>query len=53
VVKKIVGWVIVILLIFYVVRNPTGAAAAVKSVGAWIAELAAGIGDFFTRLVSG
>ena len=52
-VKKIVGWVIVVLLILYVVRNPAGAAATVKNIGAWIGQLAAGIGDFFTRLVSG
>ena len=50
--KKVLGWGLLALLIFFVVTNPTGAANTVKAIGGWLATIAAGIGDFFARLVS-
>jgi hypothetical protein len=51
--KKIAGWLILVLVIFYVVSNPVAAATTVKNIGAGLGNIAAGIGDFFARVISG
>jgi len=51
--KKILGWIVLAMVILYVVQNPAAAAATTKSIGSGLANIAAGIGDFFTSLTSG
>lgn len=51
--KRIVGWVIVALLIFLVVRNPATSADMVRSVWSGLVDVASGFGDFVSNLFSG
>jgi hypothetical protein len=52
-VKKVLGWAAIAFLVFYVVRNPTGAAATARSIGAGLGSVAVSIGDFFGSLIRG
>lgn len=51
--KKILPWVVLILVLFYIVRNPSGAANFGRHLGSSLASIADAIGRFFTSLVSG
>jgi len=51
--KKILPWAVLALVLFYVIRNPSGAAASVRSLGSGIASGADAIGRFFNSLVTG
>ncbi len=51
--KKILSWIVLAMVVLYVVRNPAAAAATTKNMGSGLANMAAGVGDFFTRLTSG
>ena len=50
--KKVLGWVVLILLIFYVGTNPGPAADIAQSIGSGIAEVFRNIGVFFSELAS-
>jgi hypothetical protein len=50
--KKVLGWAVVILLIFYIGTNPGPAADIAESVGDGIAEVFRNIGTFFSELAS-
>jgi hypothetical protein len=50
--KKILPWAILIIVLFYIIRNPTGAADFVHRLGSALASAADAIGRFFTSLVS-
>ena len=50
--KKVLGWVVVILLIFYIGTNPGPAADIAQSLGSGIAEVFRNIGVFFSNLAS-
>jgi hypothetical protein len=49
-VKKIVGWIVLILVIFYIGTNPGPAADIAKGIGDGIAEVFRNIGVFFSNL---
>lgn len=51
--KRIVGWVIVVLLIFLVVRNPAAAAGMVRTLWSGLVDVAGGFGDFVSNLIHG
>ena len=50
---KILTWVVVVFVVFFIVKNPSGAAATARGIGAGLADVATGVGDFFTRLAGG
>jgi len=50
--KKVLGWVAVILLIFYIGTNPGPAADIAQSLGSGIAQVFRNIGVFFSNLAS-
>jgi hypothetical protein len=51
-VKKILTWAFVAFLIFFVAFRPDAAATVVKTLGATVMDIAQGMGDFFSSLVS-
>ncbi|WP_198028880.1 hypothetical protein [Actinoplanes sp. N902-109] len=48
--KKIVGWIVLILVIFYIGTNPGPASDIAQGIGDNIAEMFRGIGTFFSNL---
>jgi hypothetical protein len=50
--KKIVGWILLILLIFYIGTNPGPAADIAQSIGSGLAQAFRNIGVFFSNLVT-
>jgi hypothetical protein len=50
--KKAVGWILLILLIFYIGTNPGPAAEVARSLGDGVAEAFRGIGTFFQNLAT-
>ena len=50
--KKVLGWVVLILLIFYVGTNPGPAADIAQSIWSGIAEVFRNVGIFFSNLAS-
>jgi hypothetical protein len=50
--KKIVGWVVLALLIFYIGTNPGPAATIATNIGHGIAGVFRNIGVFFSNLTS-
>jgi hypothetical protein len=50
-VKKILPWAILLLVLFFIVRNPAGAATTAKEIGSGLGTIADGIGRFFSNLV--
>ena len=50
--KKILPWAVLILVLFFIVRNPSGAADFAHRLGRGLASAADAIGRFFTSLVS-
>jgi hypothetical protein len=51
VLKKILPWVVVALVLFFIIRNPQGAAATGRHLGSGIASAANSVASFFTSLV--
>ena len=51
--KKIIGWVVLILVIFYIGTNPGPAADIAKSIGQGFVDIFSNIGVFFSNLVRG
>lgn len=50
--RKVLSWVAVLFLVFFVVKNPTGAAAAAKGIGNGLLGVAAGVSSFLTAVAS-
>ena len=50
--KKIIGWVVLILVIFYIGTQPGQAAELTQGIGSGIAEVFRNIGVFFSNLAS-
>ena len=48
--KKAVGWIVLILVIFYIGTNPGPAADIAEGIGDGIAELFRNVGVFFSNL---
>lgn len=50
--KKVLGWVVVVLVVFYIGTNPGPAADIARSIGDGVAEVFRNIGTFFSELAS-
>jgi hypothetical protein len=50
---KIWMWIAIAFVVFFVVRNPHGAAATAGNIGAGLARVGAAFGDFFTSVTGG
>ena len=48
--KKFLGFVAIAFLVFFIAKNPTGAAATFKGIGSVLAATASGLGNFATSL---
>lgn len=48
--KKALPWLVLALVLFYIIRNPTGSAHFGRSVGSGLAHAASAIAQFFTSL---
>ena len=51
-VKKVLTWLGLAFLIFFIAYRPNSAADVFKSLGGGIMDVAVGFGDFFTNLVA-
>ncbi|GGN44380.1 hypothetical protein FHR83_004495 [Actinoplanes campanulatus] len=51
--KKILGWILLFLLIFWIGNDPAGAADVARSIGQGIADIFTNIGTFFVELANG
>jgi hypothetical protein len=51
-IKKVLTWLGIAFLIFFIAFNPSSAASVFESLGGTIADIADGFGDFFTRLAT-
>ena len=51
-VKKVLTWLGLAFLIFFIAYRPNSAADVFKSLGGGIMDVAQGFGDFFTNLVA-
>jgi hypothetical protein len=52
-VKKVLTWVSIAFLIFFIAYRPASAANIARSIGSGIVDLASGFGDFFSNLFGG
>ncbi|MGW4940742.1 hypothetical protein ACWEOZ_04020 [Actinoplanes sp. NPDC004185] len=50
--KKAVGWIVLILVIFYIGTNPGPAADIARGLGDGIAEVFRNVGTFFSELAN-
>ena len=50
--KKAIGWIVLILVIFYIGTNPGPAADIASNIGSGIADVFRNIGVFFSNLAS-
>ncbi|GGL07702.1 hypothetical protein [Mangrovihabitans endophyticus] len=50
--KKVVGWIVLALVIFYIGTNPGPAADIARSLGDGVANVFRNIGAFFSDLAS-
>lgn len=48
--KQILGWLAIAFVLFYLVKEPTGAAHAVHNIGNFLASAARGFSSFLTSL---
>jgi hypothetical protein len=51
-VKKILTWVVIAFVVFFVAFRPGAAADVVKTLGNTTVDIFHGLGDFFSSLVS-
>ncbi|WP_328469970.1 hypothetical protein OHA21_03275 [Actinoplanes sp. NBC_00393] len=51
--KKVIGWIVVFLLVFWIGTNPGPAADVTRSLGDGIADIFTNIGTFFVDLSNG
>ena len=51
--KKVGGWVLVFLLVFWIGTNPVPAAEVARSLGDGVAQIFSNIGTFFSDLAGG
>ncbi|MFB9237176.1 MULTISPECIES: hypothetical protein [Plantactinospora] len=51
-VKKVLTWLGVAFLIFFVAFRPNSAADVFKSLGGGLVDIASGFGEFFSNLVA-
>lgn len=51
-IKKILAWLAVGFLFFFMAFRPEGAAQITKTIGGMLMAIAQGMGDFLTRLMT-
>jgi hypothetical protein len=51
-IKKVLTWLGIAFLIFFIAFNPKSAADVFQSLGGTISDIAQGFGIFFTKLVN-
>jgi hypothetical protein len=51
-IKKVLTWLGIAFLIFFIAFNPESAADVFESLGGTIGDIAEGFGTFFTRIVA-
>ncbi len=51
-IKKVLTWLGIAFLIFFIAFNPRSAAQVFSSLGGTVGDIAKGFGEFFTRLVA-
>ncbi|MEU4424950.1 hypothetical protein AB0F81_30385 [Actinoplanes sp. NPDC024001] len=51
--KKVIGWIVVFLLVFWIGTNPGPAADVARSLGQGVADIFTNIGTFFVDLSNG
>ena len=51
-IKKVLTWLGIAFLIFFIAFNPNSAAEVFSSLGSTIGDIAEGFGTFFTNLVA-
>lgn len=51
-VKKVLTWLGIAFLIFFIAFRPNSAAEVFKSLGGGLMDVASGFGDFFSSLVA-
>lgn len=51
--KKVIGWALIVLLVYFVVTNPASASATAHSIWSGVASLGAGLGNFLGALAGG
>ena len=51
--QKIFGYAALAFLLYFVLTNPSGAAASAKHIGSGLASAATSVGAFFTALTGG
>ena len=49
--KKVLTWLIIALVVFYVIQAPEKSADMVKSAGQTLGDAASSLGDFVTSLI--
>jgi hypothetical protein len=50
---KLLGYVALAFVAFFVIKNPSGAAASVSNLGSMLSGAATSVGEFFTVLTGG
>ena len=48
--KTILGYAAIAFILFYVIKDPTGAAHIINNIGNFLSSVARGFADFFTAL---
>lgn len=51
--KKVLGWILLFLLVFWIGTSPGPAAEVARGLGDGVAEIFRNIGTFFTELFNG
>jgi hypothetical protein len=47
---KVLGYVVLAFVIFFIAKNPSGAAATTGHIGGWLADLATSVGTYLSAL---
>ncbi|MDT5115217.1 MAG: hypothetical protein QOE30_956 [Mycobacterium sp.] len=50
---KLLGYVALAFVAFFIIKNPSGAAASANNIGSGLASAATAVGEFFTALTGG
>jgi hypothetical protein len=50
---KLLTWIAIAFVVFFIVQNPAGAAATAGNIGDKLAAIADSVGDFVTSLTGG
>ncbi len=51
--RKLLGYVVIAFVVYYIIKNPAGAATTGKHIGAGMASAASSVGTFLGALLGG